>query len=141
MSIEFMNPGDAFITASRTCLRFAGDKGLRSTEDLWKLSIAVLNGMAVEIYNEMQTSSTISFIPGDQPKGNSVLQLKLDILKYIIAYKSNLEASAKAKALVKAREEELFGVLEQVRNKELLTKSPAEIQAMIDALRADPVSV
>lgn len=99
-----------FKQASKMKLRFATSKGNLSVEDLWDLSLPVLDKLAVSYDEELAKSPRKSFITNDTPS-NTELELKFNIVKEIITDKLKEKAdreTAKNKAAEKARLTELL---------------------------------
>lgn len=99
-----------FKQASKIKLRFATSKGNLSVEDLWDLSLPVLDKLAVSYDEELAKSPRKSFITNDTPS-NTELELKFNIVKEIITDKLKEKAdreTAKNKAAEKARLTELL---------------------------------
>lgn len=85
-------------------------KGNLSVEDLWDLSLPVLDKLAVSYDEELAKSPRKSFITNDTPS-NTELELKFNIVKEIITDKLKEKAdreTAKNKAAEKARLTELL---------------------------------
>jgi hypothetical protein len=81
-----------------------------SVEDLWDLSLPVLDKLAVSYDEELAKSPRKSFITNDTPS-NTELELKFNIVKEIITDKLKEKAdreAAKNKAVEKARLTELL---------------------------------
>lgn len=81
-----------------------------SVEDLWDLSLPVLDKLAVSYDEELAKSPRKSFITNDAPS-NTELELKFNIVKEIITDKLKEKAdreAAKNKAVEKARLTELL---------------------------------
>ena len=97
-----------FKQASKMKLRFATSKGNLSVEDLWDLSLPVLDKLAVSYDEELAKSPRKSFITNDAPS-NTELELKFNIVKEIITDKLKADReAAKNKAVEKARLTELL---------------------------------
>ena len=99
-----------FKQASKMKLRFATSKGNLNIEDLWDLSLPVLDKLAVSYDEELAKSPRKSFITNDTPS-NTELELKFNIVKEIITDKLKEKAdrdTAKSKAAEKTRLTELL---------------------------------
>ena len=92
-----------FKQASKMKLRFATSKGNLSVEDLWDLSLPVLDKLAVSYDEELAKSPRKSFISNDTSAGNVELELKFNIVKEIITDKLK-EKSDRDQAKQKAAE-------------------------------------
>lgn len=95
-----------FKQASKMKLRFATSKGNLSVEDLWDLSLPVLDKLAVSYDEELAKSPRKSFITNDTPS-NTELELKFNIVKEIITDKLKEKADRET-AKNKARLTELL---------------------------------
>ena len=80
-----------FETAARLKLRFDSVGGQIATEDLYDLPLisankASLDKIAVNINRQLRETATESFVV-DTPKADTMLQLKMNIVKHVIAVK------------------------------------------------------
>jgi hypothetical protein len=120
--------------AVRMKLRFQAAKGQITMEDLYGLSLEVLNGMANEV-NERLNKNAVSFIPdATVNKGNEEDTLRLEILKDVILTKYQEQQARANAAELARRKQDLMDAFHQVQQKDLLSKTPQEIEAMIAAL-------
>jgi uncharacterized Fe-S cluster-containing radical SAM superfamily protein len=125
-----------FERASRAKTRFTTSRGELSTEQLWDLSLEALDTLAIAVNKQIKEKSEESFI-AKKTVANTELELKLEILKHIITSKiSDKEAAATRKAK-QEQIKELEGLLVEKRGEELKSKSPAEIQAMLEKLKGE----
>jgi hypothetical protein len=128
-----------FEKATRLKLRFESTKGLLTTEDLWDLPLnsaarhANLNDVARAISRELKDSSQEDFVSQKTPE-NDVLQLKMDIVKHVIAVRLAEADAAKQAAARREKKERLLGLIEQKQNEQLGGKSLEELQAMVAEL-------
>ena len=108
-----------FEKASKLKLRFASGKGLVSIEDLWDFPLEHSNGVALDnlaqsLNKQLKESGEESFVR-EKSTENTTLQLKFDIVKYIIDTKlANKERAEKA-ALTRSKRQRL----EQLRDKKV----------------------
>ena len=122
-----------FKQASKMKLRFATNKGNLSVEDLWDLSLPVLDKLAVSYDEELAKSPRKSFITNDTPS-NTELELKFNIIKDIITDKLKEKAdreAAKNKAAEKAR---LVELLAKKQSEKLESLSEDEIKQRLAEL-------
>jgi hypothetical protein len=100
-----MSDTNIFEQATRASLRFKTDRGELTTEQVWDLMLTSLDSLARGVNKELKDVSEESFIPkaksAAQTKHQKLLELRLEILKHIIAVKIE-EADAKEAAAVKA---------------------------------------
>jgi aminopeptidase N len=103
------DPNKLFERASRAALRFNTARGQITTEDLWNMPLRSSNNFDLEhvaqtANSECAATPTVTFV--DEPKPNSgsdLSQLKLDVVKYVIAVKL-AEKDEKLKAAQRASE-------------------------------------
>lgn len=122
-----------FKQASKMKLRFATIKGNLSVEDLWDLSLPVLDKLAVSYDEELAKSPRKSFITNDIPS-NTELELKFNIVKDIITDKLKEKAdreAAKSKAAERAR---LVELLAKKQSEKLESLSEDEIKQRLAEL-------
>ena len=89
-----------FEYATRNRLRFEGEKGLYSVEDLWDLHLTTLDRLAVQFNNQITASSKVSFVSPKNIKDKELdlVQYKFDIVLHIINVKVQERDEAKLKA-------------------------------------------
>ena len=122
-----------FKQASKMKLRFATSKGNLNVEDLWDLSLPVLDKLAVSYDEELAKSPRKSFITNNTPS-NTELELKFNIVKEIITDKLKEKAdreTAKSKAAEKAR---LVELLAKKQSEKLESLSEDEIKRRLAEL-------
>lgn len=88
--------------------------GNLSTEDLWDLNLLTLDEVAKNIAKEIRHSEEESFIAQTSP--NKKLDIKLNILKYIITDKQNAIAAKKDAA---KRKERKIAILEAIEKQDV----------------------
>lgn len=104
-----------FELASRFKLRFNSNKGQLTVEDLWDLSLTSINNIAMVVNKELKDASQESFIV-TKSKDTHLLELRLEILKYIIKTKQEESEEAKTKSVQAAHKQML---LELKANKQM----------------------
>ena len=127
-----------FEQASRIGLRFESEKGMLSTDDLWHLPLmsgrgASLDGLAIQTNARLKASVAESFVT-TKPAGDSIEELRLEILKHIIQVKleeRQKAAVAKAKADEKAK---ILDILARKRDQSLEAASEEELLAKLSSL-------
>lgn len=123
-----------FERASKQQLRFQSTKGNLTTEDLWELSLQSLDSLARGVNKALKEANEESFI-STKTKSNTELELKLDILKHIIADKIADQEAKKAKAERAQELDMLQSLLAKNKNKELKSLSSEEILKRIADLQ------
>ena len=124
-----------FKKASQMKLRFDTAKGDLTVEDLWDLPLTSeagvsLNGIAIAVNKELQASQEESFV-STQPIGNTVLELRLEILKEVIAVKIAENEKARTAAAKKLRKEKLLAIRANKQDEDIQSKTLDEIDALI----------
>ncbi len=128
---------EIFAQATRQKLRFVTTKGQASVEDLWDMPLTSsrhtsLDSLAREYAQELRNSEVGSFVePSEVDEG---LQLRFDVVKYIIDTKlaeRDEKTAAKAK---EAQKEKLQAIIEQKRDEHLSTKTIEELEQEIAKL-------
>jgi hypothetical protein len=119
--------------ALRAKLRFSTTKGKLTTEDLFDLSLADLNNLAIVLDKKLSETPRKSFISDIAPDTQED-ELRFNIVKDIINLKlaeRNAAQNAKAKAAEKAQ---LMEILHRKKNEALENLSVAEIEAKLAEL-------
>lgn len=123
-----------FDKATRMKLRFEGNGYVLSTEDLWDIPLKgktlCLDNVAKQINREIKSAEEESFVEA-KSTASTKLNLKMDIVKHIIAVKME-EAKANEKRLAnRERKEVIKNILAQKENDELTNKSKEELEAIL----------
>lgn len=123
-----------FLSASRSKLRFSTNKGELTTEDLWDLSLTSLDNIARAVNRDLKASQEESFIV-KMNSANATLELKLEILKHVIATKQ-FESEEKLNRRKKVEELELLeSLLVEKETEGLKSLTPDQIRAKIAELK------
>ena len=126
-----------FEEASRLKLRYKSKVGLITTEDLWDLPLqskinTSLDGIAISIYEDIEATGKKSFVTKN--KTDDILELKLDIVRYIIEVKIEQAKDAKAAIENRERKELLMDVIAETEIDELKGKSVKDLKKEIKSL-------
>lgn len=89
---------DIFERAAKAKLRFASDRGLLSTEQLYDLTLSKLDTVARGVNAELKSLTEESFVEIKPDPRKTELALQLDILKHIIADKLAAKEAAEKRA-------------------------------------------
>lgn len=130
-----------FEIATRKALRFPSIKGELSTEQLWQLPLTSkvgvdLDTLAKGINKELKDTEEESFVATNTNPRRGDLQVKLDILKHIIAVKQADLAAATKRQTTAMERQKLQELLAKKNDQALEGLSAEEIQAKLDALDA-----
>lgn len=121
---------DIFKLASQQKLRFQTSKGLLSVEQLWDLSVADLDTLAVSLEEEHQSSGRKSFVIKRSVKDKTI-KLRFDVVLDVL--NTRVEESQAAQE-VKATKEHNSKILQLIADKEdesLKGKSVKQLEAML----------
>lgn len=129
---------DMYKQAGRLKIRFGSDRGWLTVEDLWNIPLRSksdfnLNEIAKAVNRELKESAEESFVE-EKTAGNEILELKMAIIKDIIADKLQEEKDAKDAVARKAKKEQLMEILQRKQNAELENLSAGDIEKMINEL-------
>lgn len=124
-----------FELAARGKIRFASKRFASLTvEDLFDLNLRELDDIAKGINRSINSEKEESFLSENKNPVQKDLQLRLEILKYVInvletEQKARMEAASKA-----AKRQKLIDSLAQAEDRENAQKTPEQIRAELAAL-------
>ena len=121
-----------FVNASRRKFRFQSAKGLLTTEDLWDLSLAALDKIAVDLDDKIQKAGRKSFIGRSTADTESTQQL--DVVKFVIETKQAENELAKIKETKRAQKQFLESLLEKKKIMQLEGLSVEDIEKQLAAI-------
>lgn len=136
---------DIFERASRAQLRFNTTVGMITTEDLWDLPLTARNGkglsldaLAQGVYAQLKARGEApSFVePAKPDQVKTELELKLDIIKYVIKSKQDEAAAAEKRAATIERKQKLLEILDAKDDEKLKSMSREEIEKELNELAA-----
>lgn len=124
---------DIFAKATKNKIRFEGFKGILSAEDLWDLSVQQLDRIYKLLAAEARREQEDSLL--NQPtKANETLALKIEVVKFIVAFKLE-EAEAKKVAAANAeKKRKVLDILARKQDASLEALSEEELTRMINEL-------
>lgn len=121
-----------FEKAAKQKLRFNSNKGQLTVEDLFDLSLTSLDNIAKAVNRKLKDEAEESFIQ-KKSTSSTELELQLDILKYIIEYKTGIEEANKKRAETVARKQQIEEILMRKKSQQLEDLSVDELQAMLNS--------
>jgi DNA gyrase/topoisomerase IV subunit A len=130
---------EMFEKATRKSLRFVTDIGRLAVEDLWDLPLTIrgngasLDNIAKGLNKALRESNEESFVVKNTTK-NSLLELKFDIVKHIIAVKLEDAEKAKKAADTRVKKEKILSVMASKEDDALSEKSVDELRNMLNDL-------
>ena len=128
-----------FEKATRQQLRFNSKKGLLSVEDLWTLPLKAsgtsvdLDDVAKIVHKELKESEEVSFV-APVTSSNTAAQLKMDIVKHIIAVKLAEQDAAEKARETKEKKQMIMQIIAEKQNQALANSSVEDLQKMLDSL-------
>lgn len=131
-----------FERASRNKLRFATSIGELTTEQLWDLALTArgerpdLDKIARAVNSELRDIAEGSFVNLKPDPRKADLELKLDILKHVIAAKVAIAEAAEKAAENAERKRKLLAALSAKEDAALAGMSREEIEAEIAKIAA-----
>ena len=119
-----------FKLASQQKLRFPTTRGLLSTEQLWDLSLADLDTLAVSLEIEHKQSGKKSFLVKTSAKDKTA-KLRFDVALDILNTKVEEMQAAQDAAEVKAHNSKIIALISEKNDESLKGKTVKELEAML----------
>jgi len=116
--------------ASQQRLRITTPVGSLSVEQVWDLSLAQLDALAVSLEEEYKTSNTKSFLAKKTAK-NKLTKLKFDIVIDILNTKVEAAEALSSAHENKAHNEKIERLIADKEDESLKGKSVAELKKML----------
>jgi len=117
-------------TASKKKLRFASTAGYLSVEQLWDISITILDKMAVKLQKEYKDSGEKSFLVKKSSKDKE-LKLKFDIVLDVLNTKLEEIDIESRRAEIKTHNDKILNLIADKQEDELKNKSIEELEKLI----------
>ena len=121
---------DIFKQASKEQLRVATSKGSLNVEQLWSLSLAELDSLAVSLEEEYKASGKKSFLSSRSVKDKTT-KLKFDVVLDILTTKVEEAEAAKQAAEDKAHNAKIIELIQKKQEGALESKSIKELEKML----------
>lgn len=125
-----------FEQATRGQFRFSSARGAITTEDLWQLPLSgvfSLNEVAKQLSRDLKQVEEEDFV-AKRKVSDEILQVKLDIVKHIIAVKLAEQEDNKQAANKRAQREKILGILARKQENTLEEKTEEELKEMLKDL-------
>jgi hypothetical protein len=126
-----------FQKASRKKLRFETPLGFLSVEDLWDLPLqsgkANLDDIAKALFRRVKDQDTVSFVVKSKTQDDT-LQLKFDIVKYIIDVRLAEAEVAETAKVNKEKKQQILAIIAAKENESLMGTSLDELRKMAESL-------
>lgn len=121
-----------FEIASRKHYRYPYN-GMISTEDLWDLNMAQLDSIFKKLKALSRQAQEESLLT-TKTQEDVDTENKIDIIRYIVEYKQNLQKEAEMAMERKQQRARIEEILYERENADLRNKTPEELRAMLDEL-------
>lgn len=121
-----------FIMATQHKFRFPF-KGMVSVEDLWDMNVRDLDTVFKALNAQAKQSKEESLLTAKN-KEDSILEAKIEIVKYIVTAKLEEAEAQRIKAENKEKKRRIAEILADKQDEELRGKSAAELTAMLNAM-------
>lgn len=119
-----------FEIAARKAFRYESNKGLVTTEDLFHLPLSELDKIAKAVNRDIKASEEESFV-SPRTLNDQMVQIKLDILKFVIADRQAMIAAQEDAKADRVRKEKIREILSRKKENELEGKSVEELEALL----------
>ena len=128
-----------FEKALRLKVRYNTIKGLVTTEDLWTIPLMSnigfsLDDIAKSINKELKDTDEESFVVTKKNDHKEILELKFNIVKYIIHERLKEREERKNEKIRAEQKEELLALIKDKKKEEIKEKSVEELEAMLKNL-------
>lgn len=123
-----------FESAARKKLRFSSNKGELTAEQLFDLTAEELDVIARPVMAGIKSFTTESLIPTKPNPKLPALELKLDVIKHIVAFKLEEKEADKRKAERKIKRDKLVDAMVQQQDAELQKLPVEELRKRLEEL-------
>lgn len=127
-----MANNNLFIMATQHKFRFPF-KGLVSVEDLWDMNVRDLDAVFKALNAQAKQADEESLLT-TKTKEDSILEAKIEIVKYIVTFKLEEAEAKRIRAEQKEKKNRIAEILADKQDEELRGKSVAELTAMLNAM-------
>ena len=128
-----MSINELFIAATQQKFRFPFTKGVATVEDLWDLNVRDLDGIYKTLNAQKKQNNEESLL-ATKTKEDTVLDAKIEIIKYIVAYKQAEAEKRLARAAQREQKARIAEILADKQDEALRGKSVEELTAMLEGM-------
>lgn len=121
-----------FEVATRSKMRFPF-RGLISVEDMWDLQPKDLDSIFKTLNSQLKKVKEESLLDV-KTKQDQELDMKIEIVKYIVKIKLEEEQKRLKAKEQKEKKQKIMEIMSQKQDQDLQSKSPEELQKMLDEL-------
>jgi len=127
-----------FEKATRLKLRYGTDAGLITTEDLWDLPLISrskinLDGIAKDLNRKIKESGEESFVV-EKSEGDSILDLKFEIVKYVIKIRMEENKLKEQKAIANEKKKRILDIIATKEDEQLMNQDLDSLKQMVAEL-------
>lgn len=123
---------ELFVMATRHKFRFPF-KGQVTVEDLWDMNVRDLDTVFKALNAQVKQAKEESLL-ATKSKEDSILEAKIDVVKFIVATKLAEAELQRVKTENKEKKRRISEILADKQDEELRGKSAAELTAMLNAM-------
>ncbi|HAS44175.1 MAG TPA: hypothetical protein DCS93_27095 [Microscillaceae bacterium] len=116
--------------ASKLKLRIQTTKGHLNVEQLWGLSLAELDALAVSLEEAYKNSKSKSFLDKKSEK-DKIVKLRFDIVLDVLNTKVEEKEAAKKEAEDKEHNQKILSIIKEKQDEDLKGKSIKELEKML----------
>lgn len=127
-----MNANHLFIIATQNKYRFPF-KGMVSVEDLWDMNVRDLDTVYKALNAQVKQTKEESLLTS-KSKEDSILENKIEIVKYIVTAKLEEAEAKRVRAEQKEKKARIAEILADKQDDELRGKSVEELKAMLNGM-------
>ena len=132
---------DIFEYATRNKIRYKTSMGNITVEDLWDLPLTSARGESLDkiakgVNKELKAEEEESFVVTSTNKNKRLLEVQLEILKHIIAYKIGLQETQRNRSAIAEERRRLTEILAQKEDEQLMSQSADDIRKQLANLNA-----
>ena len=102
-------------------------------EDLWDLSVQQLDGIFKTLKSQEKKAQEESLLDTRTPE-DEALKTKIDIIRYIVTVKLDEAKQAERAKENRDQKQKILGILAEKQDADLRSKTPEELQAMLNQL-------
>jgi hypothetical protein len=127
-----------FEKASRSKLLFSTERGFIRTDDLWDLPLTSHRTISLDAIGRdllrLQREVEIPSLVSDASKEQSELNLKLDIVKHVIAVKQEEAQLASQAAVRKEKKQQILAIIAEKEMQAISSQSLEDLKKLADSL-------
>lgn len=122
---------DVYKEAVKQRVRFNTSKGPLTTEQLWDLTLAELDALAVKLEKDYESSKGKSFLAKKTVKDKS-LKLQFDVVLDVLETKNEELEIANKRRETKERNQKILGIIQKKKDEALEGKTLSQLEKMLE---------